>query len=207
MDVLLESTLAPDRAIEEGAAVSGQMAGRSLDEWNAAYEKVERYLCALRLRNKVVLAQLALGVLRRARQRAPYEPHLSATELAVEEMDHLISDWFAEILGQPVTGHDQMLSTRGRLALLLANMPNKWQDQFLSPPPWPPEFAAAMREAFLRAGPDFQLARMTPRPLDLGPVATLVNISRAPYFKVAFVASWALFAAALIMLFLRTHHL
>jgi hypothetical protein len=183
------------------------MAGRSLEEWNAAYEKVERYLCALRLRNKVVLAQLALGVLHRAKQRAPYEARLSATELAVEEMDHVITDWFAEILGEPPTGADQMLSTRGRLALLLADMPGKWQDQFLSPAPWPAEFVAAMREAYFRAGPDFQLARMTPRPLDLGPVATLVNISRAPYFKVALFIVWLAFAAGLVALFINTHQL
>jgi hypothetical protein len=178
-----------------------------LEEWNAAYEKVERYLCAFRLRNKVVLAQLALSILERAQQRAAYEPRLSATELAVEEMDHMITDWFAAILGQSATGSDQMLSTRGRLALLLADMPGKWQDQFLSPAPWPPEFVAAMGEAYLRAGPDFQLARMTPRPLDLGPVAAMVNLSRAPYFKVALFIVWLAFALGLVALFLRTHHL
>jgi hypothetical protein len=202
MDLLLEPALSAEQD-----AAPGQMAGRSLEEWNAAYEKVERYLCAMRLRNKVVLAQLALGVLHRAKQRAPYEPRLSATELAVEEMDHVITDWFADILGKPATGADQMLSTRGRLALLLADMPGKWQDQFLSPAPWPPEFVAAMREAYFRAGPDFQLARMTPRPLDLGPVATLVNISRAPYFKLALFIVWLAFALALIDLFIHTHHL
>ncbi len=202
MDLLLEPAL---NLAAEQSAPPGQLAGRSLEEWNAAYAKVERYLCALRLRNKVVLAQLALGVLQRAKQRAPYEPRLSATELAMEETDHLITDWFAEILGEPATGTDQMLSTRGRLALLLADMPVKWQDQFLTPAPWPPEFVAAMREAFFRAGPDFQLARMTPRALDLGPVATLVNISRAPYFKVGLFIVWLAFAAGLILLFIRTH--
>ncbi len=205
MDLLLEPAVS--RAPRESRpAPSGRLAGRSLEEWNAAYAKVELYLCALRLRNKVVLAQVALGVLRRAMQRAPYESS-SATELAVEEMDHLITDWFAEILGESATGADQMLSTRGRLALLLADMPGQWQDQFLSPAPWPPEFVAAMREAYFRAGPDFQLARMTPRPLDLGPVATLVNISRAPYFKAALFVIWLGFAAGLVVVFIRTHHL
>lgn len=202
MDLLLEPAL---KSVPPEMGAPGQVAGRSLEEWNAAYEKVERYLCALRLRNKVVLAQLALSVLQRAKQRAPFEPRLSATELAMEETDHLIADWFAEILGEPATGADQMLSTRGRLALLLADMPGRWQDQFLTPGPWPAEFVAAMREAFFRAGPDFQLARMTPRPLDLGPVATLVNISRAPLFKVALFIVWLIFAAGLVLLFLRTH--
>ena len=37
-----------------------------------------------------------------------------------------------------------------------------------------------MRDNYLRAGPDFQLAKMTPRPLDLGPITTLTHLSRLP---------------------------
>ncbi len=66
------------------------------------------------------------------------------------------------------------------MALLLADMPGRWQDQFLRPGPWPDEFVLAMRDGYLRAGPDFQLAKMTPRPLDLGPIATLTHLSRLP---------------------------
>ena len=38
--------------------VSGKLAGRPLEEWNAAYVKVENYFHALRVRNKVLLGQL-----------------------------------------------------------------------------------------------------------------------------------------------------
>ncbi len=34
----------------------GQLAGRTLEEWNSAYAKVESYFHALRIRNKVLLA-------------------------------------------------------------------------------------------------------------------------------------------------------
>jgi hypothetical protein len=202
MDVFLESTLT---GLPSDSDQPGHLAGRSLEEWNAAYVKVERYFCALRLRNKVVLGQLVLGVLRRAAQRAPQEPGLSATELAAEEMDHVITAWFAEILGETPTGTDQMLSTRGRLALLLADMPGQWQDQFLQSGPWPEEFVTAMREAYLGAGPDFQRARMLPRELDLGPVTTLVKLSRSPYFKAAVILIWSLVAMGLIAAFIHLH--
>jgi hypothetical protein len=180
----------------------GRMGGRPLDEWNAAYSKVESYFHALRVRNKVLLGQLVALVLERAMQRAGHEPSLSATELAVEEMDHLVNEWFAQVLQAPPAGAE-MLSTRGRLALLLADMPGKWQDQFLRPGPWPNEFVVAMRENYLRAGPDFQLAKMTPRPLDLGPIATLTQLSRLPYAKIA--ASWIIFGLLLVFLFYITH--
>jgi len=181
----------------------GSLAGRPLEEWNAAYSKVESYFHALRVRNKVLLGQLVARVLERAMQQSAREPERSATELAVEEMDHLVNEWFAQVLQAPPAGAE-MLSTRGRLALLLADMPGKWQDQFLRPGPWPAEFALKMREMYLRAGPDFQLAKMTPRPLDLGPITTLTQLSRLPYFKMA--ASWLLFGLLLIALFYVTHH-
>jgi len=50
------------------------MAGRSLEEWNAAYAKVEGYFNALRVRNKVLLGRLVIHVLQRAMRRAPLEP-------------------------------------------------------------------------------------------------------------------------------------
>src|SRR5580700_12260758 len=148
----------------------GRLAGRPLEEWNEAYSKVESYFHALRVRNKVLLGQLVARVLERAMQRSAHEVQRSATELAVEEMDRLVNEWFAQVLQSPPAGAE-MLSTRGRLALLLADMPGQWQDQFLRPGPWPAEFAVKMRAMYLRAGPDFQFANMTPRPLDLGPLA------------------------------------
>jgi hypothetical protein len=181
----------------------GKLAGRPLEEWNAAYSKVESYFHALRVRNKVLLGQLVALVLERAMQRSARESQRSATELAVEEMDRLVNEWFAQVLQAPPAGAE-MLSTRGRLALLLADMPGRWQDQFLRPGPWPNEFVVAMRENYLRAGPDFQLVKMTPRPLDLGPITTLTHLTHLPMVKMA--ASWVLFGLLLVFLFFLTHH-
>ena len=83
-------------------------------------------------------------------------------------------------------------------------MPGRWQEQFLRPGPWPQEFISAMRETYFRAGPDFQLSKMAPRPLDLGPITTLTNLGRLPYFKMTLV--WTLFALLLVVVFILTHH-
>ena len=182
---------------------AGGIAGRSLEEWNAAFTKVENFFLAMRVRNRVLLGLLVLRVLDRALKRAPTELNRSATQIAAEEMDHLVTEWFAEVLQSPATNADQTLSTRGRLALLLADMPGRWQEQFLRPGPWPEEFTTAMREAFLRAGPDFQLSKMTPRPLDLGPITTLTSLGKMPYFRMVLV--WTLFALLLIAVFWLTH--
>ncbi len=181
----------------------GRLAGRPLEEWNAAYAKVESYFNSLRVGNKVLLGQLVALVIERAMRRAKNSPERSPTELAAEEMDHVVTEWFAEVLQEPPTNRDHLLSTRGRLSLLLADMPGKWQDQFLRPGPWPEEFIKAMREAYLRAGPDFQLSQMTPRPLHLGPITTLNCIAKVRYSKM--ISIWLLFAALLIAVFYFTH--
>jgi len=199
----MDLSLEPALITSETHDLPGRMAGRSLEEWNAAYARVESYFHALRIRNKVLLGRLVIHVLKRAMLRAPKEPERSATALAAEEMDHVVTEWFAAVLQTPATGTDQMLSTRGRLALLLADMPGKWQDQFLHPGPWPKEFVVAMRQAYLQAGPDFQLSRMTPRPLDLGPITTLTNLTRLPYVKM--IVSWTAFILFLIWIFILTH--
>jgi hypothetical protein len=86
---------------------------------------------------------------------------------------------------------------------LLADMPGKWQDQFLRPGPWPEEFVSAMREGYLRAGPDFQLSKMTPRPFDLGPLTTLTNLGKLPYIRMVLI--WTIFILVLVLVFKLTH--
>jgi hypothetical protein len=200
MDVPVESAAIGAGALTDDA---GQLAGRPLDEWNAAYVKVENYFHALRVRNKALLGQLVLRVLERAMRRAPAEPNRSATQLAAEEMDRLVSEWFAAVLQESPVNADQWLTARGRLALLLADMPGRWQDQFLRPGPWPKEFVSAMRETYFCARPDFQLSKMTPRPFDLGPITTLTNLGRLPYVRMTL--AWIGFALLLIGIFWLTH--
>lgn len=200
MDLSLESSLSPPDSTTESP---GRIAGRPLEDWNAAYAKVESYFHALRIRNKVLLNRQVILVLKRAMRRAPQETHRHVTELAAEEMDQVVTEWFAQVLQESPTGTDHMLSTRGRLALLLVDMPGKWQELFLRPGPWPDEFVSAMREAYLRAGPDFQLAKMTPRPLDLGPIATVTRF-QMPYKKWALI--WIACAFLLIAFFIITHY-
>jgi len=180
----------------------GFVAGRPLEEWNAAYEKVESYFQALGVRNKLLLGQLVSRVLDRAMHRAPAESASPPMELAAEEMDRVVTDWFATVLDAPPAQSDPLLSTRGRMALLLADMPGRWQDQFLKPDPWPEEFVRAMRASYLRAGPDFQLSRMDPRPIDLGAMTTLTNLGRIAWVRMLF--AWLAFAAVLVVIFNMT---
>jgi hypothetical protein len=189
--------------VTAAAETPGYLAGRPLEEWNAAYARVENYFHALQVRNKLLLGHLVSGVVERAMQRAVREPDRPAMALAGEEMDRVVGEWYAAVLDEPVEAADLILATRGRLALLLSDMPGKWQDQFLRPGPWPEEFVRSMRENFFRAGPDFQISQMTPRPMDLGAITALANLGNLPYFR--FVLLWVGVALLFVLVFHLTH--
>ena len=177
--------------------------GHSLDEWNEAYAKVERYLTALRLRNKFLLGQYVYRILDRATRRARTEGAVAPTELAMEEAVKAINDWVGQVLGTDVADTPHRIATQGRLAMLMADVPGRWQELFLAPGPWPKEFVRAMRDSYLRAGPDFQISSMQPRPIDLGPIHTLTTLNKRPYLKM--VVMWILLLGAAVFLWFLTH--
>ena len=136
-----------------------------LVEWEEAYATVEAYLLALRLRNRLLVAELVRSILWRASARRVDEPEKPARELAMEETLAELADWTQQVLDEPL--ENRRLAARGRLALLLAGMPDQWQGVFLTPAPWPDEFVEAMRKSYLAAGPRFAALTMIPKPLEL----------------------------------------
>jgi hypothetical protein len=141
-----------------------------LAEWEEAYAAVEAYFQALRLRNRLLVAEFVQQVLRRAVARHASEPAKSGRLLAMEETIARVAEWTEQLLDEPLEGG--RLAARGRLALLLADMPGKWKGVFLAPPPWPARFAEAMKRSYLAAGPRFAELPMTPQRLDLNRFAS-----------------------------------
>lgn len=141
-----------------------------LQEWEEAYAAVEAYFQALRLRNRLLVAELVRGILWRASARRAQEPKKPARLLAMEEALTEVADWTQDLLDVPL--ENRRLAARGRLALLLAGMPDKWQGVFLTPRPWPPAFVDAMRKSYLAAGPQFASLTMVPKPLEFNAIGS-----------------------------------
>lgn len=161
-----------------------------LDEWEQAYAAVEAYLQALRIRNRLLAAELVRGILWRASARAANEPEKTPRFLAMEEALAEIANWTQDVLDEPL--ENRRLAARGRLALLLAGMPGKWQGVFLTPPPWPPEFVESMRKSYLAAGPQFAELTMIPAPLQLNALGSGAaqwqdTMNRRPILRVLFI--------------------
>ena len=67
----------------------------TMEEWNAAYVRVEDYLRAHRIHNRLHQSRLILRILERAAERHAVDPARIPTVLAAEESARLMASWFA----------------------------------------------------------------------------------------------------------------
>ncbi len=178
----------------------------TMEAWNAAYVRVEDYLRAHRIHNRLHQSRLIQQILERAARRHEAEPTREPTTVAAEETEAMMDLWFAEVLqarGQP---HER-IAVDGRVALLLCDGPQKWPYAFLDEEHIPPDFAQAMRAGVIEAGPDMTVSSMVPRPIDLGRITeaageTLEQIERWPLLRALLL--WLVFAAVLAGIFYAT---
>ncbi|HXN35258.1 MAG TPA: hypothetical protein VN877_03750, partial [Opitutaceae bacterium] len=135
----------------------------TMESWNAAYVRVEDYLRAHRIHNRLHQSRLIQKILERAARRHEAQPALDPTTIAAEETEALMDSWFAEVLEKKGEPHDR-LAVEGRVSLLLCDGPERWPYAFLDEERIPGDFSQAMRSSSLQAGPDLAVSSMVPRP-------------------------------------------
>jgi hypothetical protein len=178
----------------------------TMEQWNAAYVRVEDYLRAHRIHNRLHQARLIQQILERVARRHASDPSRDPTTLAAEETEAMMDRWFAAVLGARDQPHER-IAVDGRVALLLCDGPTRWPYAFLDEKNIPPDFAQAMRAGAVDAGPDLAFSNMAPRPIDLGPFTaaageTLERIEKWPIVRTLLL--WLVFAAALGGIFYAT---
>ena len=178
-----------------------------MEAWNAAYVRVEDYLRAHRIHNRLHQSRLIQTVLERAARRHAQNQALDPTTLAAEECEALMAAWFREVLSSSKDQPDDRVLVAGRVALLLSEGPQKWPYAFLQRENVPEDFSLAMRASSMEAGPDMSVSNMVPRPFDLGTISdvageTLEQIEKTPVLGTLLL--WAIFLTALACIFYMT---
>lgn len=178
--------------------------------WDEAFLRVESYLRAHQIESRIVLNRLVVEIVLAARavSASPAGAGLDPVSLAMREAERRTTEWFARVLGDAADPEDERLGTRGRIALVMADVPARWPQHFLASAPPPAELVEAMRAAYLEAGPELELTRMVPRPLDFGPIANVADeawktFARWPILRALF--GWALFIGLLAAAWFATH--
>ncbi len=176
------------------------------DQWNAAFIRVEDYLRAHRVHNRLQQITILEKVIERAAQRHEQDPSLDPTTLAAEEIDRMMDEWFGELLGDKALPHER-IAVEGRVALLLCDGVERWPYSFLDDRQVPPEFAQEMQRRSIQAGPDMTVTSMVPRPIELGALTevagqTFEQIEKWPILRVTLL--WAVFLSVLALVFYAT---
>lgn len=178
----------------------------SMEAWNAAYVRVEDYLRAHRIHNRLHQSRLIQTILERAARRHETNPALDPTTIAAEEAETLMREWFAEILGEK-DQPEERVAIAGRVALLLSDGAQKWPYAFLDSENVPPDFRKAMQVSSMEAGPDMAVSNMVPRPIDLGTISevageTLERFEKWPLLRT--IVLWLFFVGSLAVVFYAT---
>jgi hypothetical protein len=176
------------------------------DQWNAAFIRVEDYLRAHRVHNRLQQITILQKVIARAAARHEQNPTLDPTSLAAEEVDRMMDEWFGELLGDKNLPHER-IAVEGRVALLLTDGVERWPYAFLDEQHVPPEFAREMQRRSIQAGPDMTVSNMVPRPIELGALTevagqTFEQIEKWPILRVTLL--WAVFLSVMALVFYAT---
>lgn len=176
------------------------------EQWNAAFIRVEDYLRAHRVHNRLQQITILEKVIARAAKRHEQNPSLDPTTLAAEEIDRMMDEWFGELFGDKNLPHER-IAVEGRVALLLSDGVDRWPYAFLDERQVPEEFAREMQRRSIQAGPDMTVTSMVPRSIELGALTevagqTFEQIEKWPILRVTLL--WALFISVLALLFYTT---
>jgi hypothetical protein len=197
------------------APLTAAAAPESDTAWDEAFLRVESYLRAHQIESRLLLNRLVVEIINAARATAVQaggETTAAAkadpVALAMREAERRTNAWFTRVLGDAVDPDDERLGTRGRIALVLADVPARWPQHFLAATPPPPDLVEAMRAAYIEAGPEMEFTRMIPRPLDFGPIANVADeawqtFRRWPVLRA--LVAWILFIALLATIWHFTH--
>ena len=167
-------------------------------EWDEAFLRVESYLRAHHLESRVLVNRLTNEIMDAARtiaRRLPDEPPVT---VAIQVAHARIGEWLTQSLGGGDWA-DERFRARGRLALLLADVPDACPERFLTTETLSPAIRERMATATLKPGPELKLTAMPSAPLEFPLSETVeekwITFSRSTFFRAA--TSWIVLAAIL----------
>ena len=153
--------------MESPLLATNQSASDPGPAWDEAFLRVESYLRTYGLESHVLLHQVTASIIEEARAKAQGGAPENPVELAMNATQSRIGAWMARS-GQPADWSSDRVRAQGRLALIVADLPSRWPNSFLSSEPFPADLAEAMSSAQVLPAPGMRVSNMAPEPLEFG---------------------------------------
>jgi hypothetical protein len=179
-------------------AAAPVFAGPIPAEWDEAFLRVESYLRAHHIESRLLLTRLTSEIVNDARGLAAQMPREAPVTIAMRLAHARIGEWMQRAMGRG-DWSDERFRARGRLALLMSELPERCPEQFLGTEELPEEARKRLGESDLVAGPEMRPVTMPPAMLEFPLVEIAeekwVTFSRSTFARAA--ASWVLFVSIL----------
>jgi|GEM_PF-450655 hypothetical protein len=163
-------------------------------EWDEAFLRVESYLRAHQIESRMLLTRLTGDIIADAQALAAQMPHEAPVTIAMRLAHARIGEWMQRAMGEG-SWDDERFRARGRLALLLSELPERCPQNFLGGETLPDDVRKRIAAAQLVSGPEMRPLTMPPAMLEFPLVeiaeAKWVTFSRSAFVRSA--ASWVLF--------------
>ena len=174
-------------------------------DWDEAFLRVESYLRAHHIESRVLLNRLTTDILAAARLLAIEQPEEAPVTLAMRIAQARIGEWLVQALGEGDWA-DERFRARGRLALLLSEIPLQYPERFLAVEELPEETKTRLGNAKLVPNPDVRLASMISTPLEF-PITEAVEekwttFNRSTFFRASM--SWLVIGTCAGVLWIAT---
>jgi hypothetical protein len=178
-----------------------------LHAWDEAFRRVESYLRAHGVESRVQLNSLTTEIIGAAQSSAAARDGGEPVTLAMREANARIGAWFERLIGT-ANGDDARFHARGRLAVIMAEVPRRWPQHFLSPDPLPEDLIAAVNSGSVQAGPEVRFTNMAPQRIEFsappGESSPRPGFPRGPLLRAA--AMWMLIIGLLGVTWAASHH-
>jgi hypothetical protein len=153
--------------MESPSLANNQTASGTDPAWDEAFLRVESYLRTYGLESHVLLHEVTASIIEEARGKVQSGAAGNPVELAMNATQSRIGAWLARS-GQPADWTSDRIRAQGRLALIVADLPGRWPNSFLSSNPFPADLAAAMSSTQVLPAPEMKVSNMAPEPLEFG---------------------------------------
>lgn len=158
----------------ETTTLTAPTAPTSTRSRHAARQRVLAQLRAYGVTDESTCRRLAGEILDEAQREHALGSESSFEALAAEVAQRRYLAWIDQLVG-PTDEPPALRSARGRTAVHLADLPANWPELMLNASEVPADLRDRVRNTYLAAGPDLTFSKMSPRPIDLGPISTVAD--------------------------------
>jgi hypothetical protein len=150
------------------AAMSTNGVRAATDEWNAAHYRLDDYLRAHGVRDRLWQSRLVVAILEKAQLRHQQDPSQSPMAHTYHAVQESMEKWFRSVRDFGSLPPDRLLST-GKLYLHLTDAMERWPAAFLSARRPPATLRRDLRAVLFIPNPELDVSVMVPREPDLAP--------------------------------------